>query len=385
MNTYVAVNVDALAHNVRQVLGALASGSRLMAVVKANGYGHDLVLAAKSFTAAGAAWLGVSTVAEGVALREAGLAVPILVLLPPLGADELESVVQHRLTATIVAVSQLHDLAQASRTQGCRAECHVYVDSGLGRLGSDDSLPDILDALRAFPALSVTGIYTHVGPPGSGEMLPQLEALRHGGAIKGFVALAREAARHYTGQRPLIHLAASRLFVQQPDSHLDLVRLGTLLYGQYPDGCPERPLELREDTFALCSRIIALQTLPPGAKVGYGGEFVCRRETRVATVPVGTAQGLEMVPRSVMSRPRTALRAWLARHESRRGRTRYAPQATLAARSVPVVGRVSMDQCCLDVTDVPEAAVGDPVVLPVRRVAVPSAIPRVAVSDRSED
>ncbi|NPV48420.1 MAG: alanine racemase [Armatimonadetes bacterium] len=384
MNTYVAVNVDALTHNVRQVLGALAPGSRLMAVVKANGYGHDLVLAARTFTGAGASWLGVSTVAEGVSLREAGLAVPVLVLVPPLGADELESLVQHRLIATIVAVSQLHDLAQASRAQGRRVECHVYVDSGLGRLGSNDSLPDILDAVRAFPALSITGIYTHVGPPGSGEMLPQLEALRQGGAVKGFAALTREAARHYTGQRPLVHLAASRLFLQQPESHLDMVRLGTLLYGQYPDDCRERSLQLREDTFALTSRIISVHTLPPGARVGYGGEFVCHRETRVATVPVGTAHGLELVPWSVASRPRTALKAWLARHESRRGRTRYAPRAALAGRSVPLVGRVSMDQCCLDVTDVPEAAVGDAVVLPVRRLVVPSAIPRVPVSDRSE-
>lgn len=384
MNTYVAVNVDALAHNASQVLRFLRPGSRLMAVVKANGYGHGLVLAGRTFAAAGAAWLGVSTVAEGVALREAGLALPVLVFLPPCGVEELEALVHHGLTATVVAVGQLHDLAEAARSQGRGAGCHVYVDSGLSRLGSNDSLPDILDALTAFPAIAVTGVYTHFGPPGSGEMLPELEALRPGGAVKGFAALAREAARTYTGQQPLTHVAASRVFLQGPENHLDLVRLGTLLYGQYPDDCRDRPLQLRDDTFTLCSRIIAMQTVPAGTKVGYGGEFVCRRETRLATVPVGTSHGLEVVPRSVAARPRTALRAWVALRDSRRGRTRHSPLAHVGEAAAPLVGRVSMDQCCLDVTDVPEAGVGSAVELPARRLAVAPSLPRVPISDGAE-
>lgn len=381
MNTYVAVNRTALDHNARQVRGHLHPQSRLLAVVKANAYGHGLVQAARVFVAAGAQWLGVSTVDEGVQLREAGLDAPILTFLPPLGGDELAALVAHRLTATVVAVSQYHDLAAACREQQQTATCHIYVDGGLGRLGGDDSLPDLLDALRAFPAVAATGIYTHFGPPGSGELLEELAVLRPGGAVRGFAALAREAAAQFAGERPLLHVAASTLFLESRDHHLDLVRVGTLLYGQYPDHVRERPLNLRDDTFALRSRIVALHTLPAGAKIGYGGEYVCRRETRIATVPVGVAHGLETVPASVAARPRSLLKALLAQRANRRGDTRYAPQARLEGRAAPLVGRVSMDQCCLDVTDLPEAQIGSEVTLPIRRLAASAALPRVYVDD----
>ena len=385
MNTYVAVNVSALRHNVRQALAHLQTGSCLLAVAKANGYGHGGLLAAQAFVEAGAAWLGVSTVAEGVVLREAGFEVPVLAFLPPCGSDEVEALVRHRLTGTLVAVSQLHDLATVCQAQSLTATCHIYVDCGLSRLGGNDSLPDMLEALRAFPMVAATGIYTHFGPPGSGVMLAELEFLRKGGAVKGFAGLAREAAVHVAGQRLMVHAAASRLFLEDQGSHLDMVRLGTVLYGQYPDECGASQLQLREDTFALHSRIIAVQTVPAETAVGYGGEFVCRRETRIATVPVGVAQGLEVVPKSVAARPGTALRAYLAHREGRRGRHRHAPQAGVGGLEVPVVGRVSMDQCCLDVTDAPVAQIGSEVVLPTRRLMVSGLVPRVAVEDQPGD
>jgi alanine racemase len=385
MNTYVAVNVSALRHNARQALQLLNPQSCLLAVVKANAYGHGLVLAARALVEAGAAWLGASTVAEGVALREAGLETPVLVFLPPCGSDEVEALVRHRLTGTLVAVSQLHGLATVCQAQSLTAMCHIYVDAGLSRLGGNDSLPDMLEALRAFPMVAATGIYTHFGPPGSGAMLEDLEFLRQGGAVKGFAGLAREAAMHVSGQRPLVHAAASRLFLEDQASHLDMVRLGTVLYGQYPDDCVSSPLQVREDTFALHSRLIAVQTVPAGTKVGYGGEFVCRRETRIATVPVGVAQGLEVVPKSMAGRPGTAVRAYLAHREGRRGTYRHAPKAHVGGREVPIVGRVSMDQCCLDVTDAPAAQIGSDVVLPTRRLMVSALVPRVAVEDQPGD
>jgi alanine racemase len=368
MNTHVAVNLDALNHNTRQVLRHMHPQSRLLAVVKANAYGHGLIEAARTFVEAGAGWLGVSTVAEGVALREAGLDTPTLVFLPAMDG-ELEALVSHRLTGTIVAVRQVREIAKAAETVGQSAYCHVYIDAGLGRLGSDDSLPDIIEAARVFPTLHITGLYTHFGPPGSGRMLDAVDTLREGASVKAFAGLARDAMAQLGEARPMVHCAASTLFLENQANHLDMVRVGTLLYGQYPDHVTERALDLREDTFALKSRIVSLHTLDDGSKLGYGGEFVCRRDTRVATVPVGTAHGLAMVPQSSLSRWKSAAKAWVAKREARRGKSDHAACATLLGAKAPLIGRVSMDQCCLDVTDVPGAEVGAEVTLPARRLA----------------
>jgi len=379
MNTYVEVNLEALTHNAKQVLGHLHPQSRVLAVVKANAYGHGLVEAARTFVAAGVAWLGVSTVAEGVALREAGLDAPTLVFLPPL-ADEVEPLVRHRLTGTILAVRQVREIANAAEALGQSAYCHVYIDGGLARIGSDDSLPDIIEAQRAFPALHITGLYTHFGPPGSGRMLDDVDILREGASVKAFAGLARDAMAQLGEARPMLHAAASTLFLENKDYHLDMVRVGTLLYGQYPDHVQARALNLREDTFALKSSVIALHSAQAGARIGYGGEFVCRRETRIATLPVGTAHGLAMVPQSAAARWQAAVKAWSAKRSAARGQSQNAALATLNGQKAPLIGRVSMDQCCVDVTDVAGVEIGTVATLPVRRLAVDSGVARVYAS-----
>ena len=380
MVTYVAVNLDALTHNTKQVLKHLHSQSRLLAVVKANAYGHGLVESARAFIAAGAAWLGVSTVAEGVALREAGIDAPTLVFLPPL-AEEMADLVRHRLTGTIVAVRQVREIAKTAEALSQSAYCHVYMDGGLSRIGSDDSLPDMIEAARVFPSLHITGLYTHFGPPGSGRLLEDVDVLREGASVKAFAGLAREAMSQLGEARPMLHAAASALYLENRDSHLDMARIGTLLYGQYPDHIKDRPLPLREDTFTLRSRIVALQTVDEGARVGYGGEFTCRRDTRVATVPVGLAHGLGMAPQSVQGRWRSLAKAWISRREARRGKSTHAAAARVDGAQAPLIGRISMDQCCLDVTDLTGIEVGAEVTLPVRRLAVDGTVPRVYVRD----
>ena len=382
MTTYVAVNTDALAHNVREALRRLDPTSKLMAVVKANAYGHGLVETARVFLDAGAAWLGVSTVGEGVALREAGLDAPVLVFMPPL-PDEYEALVRGRLTATVLGTVQVRGLGEAARKLGQAVYAHIYSDGGLGRIGSNDPLSALLQAATVFPSLHLTGAYTHFGPPGSGRMLEEIDSIREGASTKAFAALVRDTVAQSGGARPLLHVAASTLFLEDAATHLDMVRLGTLLYGQYPDHITQRPLNLRADTFSLRSRLVALQTLPPGSRVGYGGEFVCRRETTVATVPAGTAQGLGMAPQSVGGRLRSVVKTWLVGREGRKGRSQHAPRAQLGTAAVPLIGRVSMDQCCLDVTDVPDVQIGDEVALPARRLAVDATVPRRYVRDQA--
>lgn len=376
-STYVAVDTEALGQNLRTVRTRLSERVRLMAVVKANGYGHGLELSARTLAAAGADWLGVSSLAEGVALREAGLALPVLVFLPVLASD-VEALVHHRLTGTIVSRDEVPAYAQATRRLGQAADIHIYVDTGLGRLGSDDSLPDMLAAAEPYSAVNVTGVYTHFGPPGSGTMLEGIDALKPGASVKTFASLANSALAAAGAGRICVHCAASELTLKDPASHLDMVRVGTLLYGQMPAEVGDVGIRLRK-TFELRSHIVAIQTLPPGSPVGYGGQFVTRRETRVATVPVGLAHGLGQIPESLLRNWRLVVADFVRRRAARRGRAERGPWATLNGRRVPIIGRISMDQCCLDVTDT-DAAVGDRVVLDTRRVSTGATIPRVASS-----
>jgi len=375
--TYVAVNLDALRHNVAQVLAHLAEGSRLCAVVKANAYGHGAILAAQACVEAGAEWLGVSEVGQGVALREAGIDVPILAFMPPL-EDEFEALVTHDLTATLTSEEQVMQLQREAERQGKVGLGHIYEDLGLGRIGPSDGIMDILQVAEPWPQVQITGVYSHFGPPGSGMELDVVEWLGDGAGLKLYSNGLREAAARVTDRRLLLHFAASMLFLERPDNHLDMVRIGTLLYGQYPDHTPEaqRTLDL-QSTFELRSHIVAAHTVPRGKKIGYGGEFVCARETRVATVPVGLAHGLGVVPESTARSPRSFVKGLVRARISRKGKTDRLPYARIGDQRAPIIGRISMDQCSLDVTDVPEAQRGAEVVLPVRRVTTNPTIPRI--------
>jgi len=372
--TYVAVDPEALAHNTRQVLGRVQGGARLMAVVKANAYGHGLVPASRVFLAAGATWLGVSSVAEGLALRGAEIDAPVLVFMPA-AAGECEALVEAKLTATVACSEHVTWLHEASEVVGETAQAHVFVDTGLSRMPSDEPAIDIMDAARGL-GVQVTGLYTHYGPPGSGAMTDGLDLFRSGVSERMFVALAKDLRASADRPELLIHCAASALFLGEPETHLDMVRVGTLLYGQYPAHVKERDLDLRE-AFELRSRIVHLGTVGVGGKIGYGGEFRTRRETRLATVPVGYAHGLGMLPHSVASRAATCVKGKLARVAGAWGRAKHLPTVRVRGHEAPIIGRIAMDHCTVDVSDLPEVELGDEVVLPARRAAVSPDIPRV--------
>ncbi|MGC9318010.1 MAG: alanine racemase [Armatimonadota bacterium] len=372
--TYVAVDRDALAHNCRQVLGRIEGGARLMAVVKANAYGHGIVQASRVFLKAGASWLGVSSVAEGVALREAGIDVPVLVFMPA-APEECEALVEANLTATVAHSQHVSWLERASEAVGRTARAHAFVDTGLSRMPGDEPAIDIMDA-AAGVGVRITGLYTHYGPPGSGAMAEGLELFRAGVSPRMFGALAAELLASANRTELLVHCAASALLLQEPESHLDMVRVGTLLYGQYPAHVRQRELDLR-DTFELRSRVLHLGTVGVGGKVGYGGDFRARRETTIATVPVGYAHGLEILPRSIASRPPAAVKAFIARLAGAWGRAGRLPMVRIRGREVPIIGRIAMDHCTVDVTDLPEVELGDEVLLPVRRTAVNPGVPRI--------
>ena len=370
--TYVAVDTAALQHNLRQVRALLKPETALLAVVKANGYGHGLVLAGRAFAKAGADWLGVSLLEEGIALREAGLTLPVLVLLP-FAEDQAPALVEHNLTGTVVSERQLTALARAGDAAQREGHFEFFLDSGLGRPGVGEDLPRLMELAAGFPYLALEGVYTHLDAENAGGGL--LEMIRPGTELHLLASTARNLAGRSLGRRLPVHAAASALTILRPEAHLDMVRVGTLLYGQYPGAVPaeKRTLELRS-ALELRSTIVGVSQLPAGAPVGYGGEFRCRCETRVALLPVGYAAGLGTVPESLARRRHSGLRGCARRILRREGEA-----ATIAGQPAPLLGRLAMDWCCLDVTDLPEAVVGTEVVLPARLIMLDSGLPRVAV------
>jgi alanine racemase len=297
--------------------------------------------------------------------------------MPPL-ATEMEAAVEHDLTVTFTRTAQVMEMRREGERQGKVGSGHVYEDLGLGRLGPSENIMDIIAAADPWSEVHVKGVYTHFGPPRSGVDLDSFEWVTAGATLRVYASMLHDAMRQFTDRRMLLHVAASAMLLEDPMSHFDMVRVGTLLYGQYPEHVPagKRDLDLL-DTFELRSHIVEVHEVRKGARIGYGGEFVCARPTRVATVPVGFAHGLGTVPESVSGRPRSFLKALLRARDSRRGRAGSLPSARLDAGRAPLIGRISMDQCALDVTDLPDVDRGTEVVLPVRRLAVPASIPRV--------
>jgi len=343
-----------------------------MAVVKGNAYGHGMVRVAERCVDAGAHWLGVSYVDEAVKLRAAGVTAPTLAFVPPTEEQCRAAVVQD-ITVTIITEDHLAWLREAAAQTGKVATAQIFVDADLGRPSAGDDLVRLLQIAAGFPQLRITGVYTHFDGTDTSSVRSVLDIVKPGSELHAFAALVKKLAQQYLGTEILFHAAASSLFLTAPDSHLDLVRIGTLLYGQYPPNVPanKRNIDLNPHTFELRSTIVAIDEVPAGTAVGSGREFVCRRSTRVATLPLGYAQGLSLVPPFLARRRDT----WWRRLASQQ----RPPVVLIDGQEVPIIGRIGMDQCAVDVTDLPGVEVGQTVVVPTHCTLISPDVSRIYV------
>ena len=322
---WVEVDLDAVACNIRLLKGQ-ANGAALLAVVKANAYGHGAVAVARAALAAGADRLGVICVDEGEQLRRAGIAAPILVM-GHTPATDAARLVDLSLTGTVASRETAEALARAAAQRGVRLAVHVKVDTGLNRYGF--TLAEALalgDWLRDLSSLEVEGLFTHFASadePDKGYTLDQYARFRPVAEGLGWV--------------PIRHVANTAALLDMPDLSLEMVRPGLGIYGLYPSGVVRRDLGLMP-ALSLKSRIVRLTALAPGDPVSYGRTWRAARPSFIGLVMCGYADGL---PRSLSSRG----------------------SALVRGQRAPIVGRVCMDMCMVDVTDVPDVATGDEVVL----------------------
>ena len=357
----IEVSRAALRHNFGAVQALVGPSVQLIAVVKANAFGHGAGETARTFLEAGADFFAVTTPAEALELREAGITGRVLVFLPPL-PDQMDALLTAGCDLTVCDSSTVSAAADAARRLGVTASVHLKIDTGMGRLGvlPGEALP-IAQQIADAPALSLAGTYTHFA-----RALEQGDApTRRQFAVFEKVLAELKDAKIDPGLR---HCANSAAAVRFPEMRLDAVRPGTILYGQYPSAAVPRILTLKE-TWRMRTRIASVRELPTGSPVGYGGEWTTRRRTTLAVLPVGYADGFTVSPQS-------ASRGW-------RGlRQLFRPAlvtVTVRGSRAPIVGRVAMQTCTVDVTDIPGVTAGDVVSIPARRLTASARLPRLFV------
>ncbi|MBX5436485.1 MAG: alanine racemase [Alicyclobacillaceae bacterium] len=324
---FAVVDLEAVRHNVRVVKSRLGAQTRLMVAVKADGYGHGAVPVARAALSAGATDLGVATVEEAIELRQAGVRAPVLVL----GAVSPQAAREAARQGVAVTLTDDWSRNPPAPFDAC-LDVHLKVDTGMNRLGFRDigELVRVARWVAARPDMRLAGVFTHLAVADAADTSHAERQMRQFQAALG--ALAEAGLRP-----PLAHAANSAAALRFPAWQFDMVRLGISAYGYQPNPALALPVPLRP-ALHLYAFITRLCDIEPGETVGYGATFVARRRTRIATVPVGYADGY----------PR-----WL----SNRG------CALVRGHRVPVAGRVCMDQLMLDVTDVPGVQAGDCVTL----------------------
>lgn len=326
---WVEIDLARLRQNVRIVRQHLPPRVQLLAVVKDDAYGHGAVPVARIALAEGATFLGVATLDEALALRAAGIRSRILLLGERLEA-ELPWCVAHDLTICVNHPDITRPLARVAAAFQRRVSVHVKINTGMNRYGThwNAALP-LLESVAASPALRLEAILTHFAQ--SDEADKSFALLQMARFDEVVAALARAG-----GPRPWQHLCNSGGFLDLPQAHRDLVRVGILMYGVFPSTVCRR-LEGIQPVMAVKARIAALQSLLPGEHVGYGMRYTAPTPRRIAVLPVGYGDGF----------PRVCNQG----------------HALLHGQRAPIVGGVAMDALMVDVTDIPQARMWDEAVL----------------------
>ena len=360
--TWAEVDLGALRRNLKRLRARMPAGVKIMFVVKANAYGHDAALCALAAQKARAAdWLGVSSVEEGVALRDAGLRLPILILGSLYPFESALAAAAYGLTPIVASLESARRLAEVAKRLRRTIDVHVKVDTGMGRIGvRPEAVRPLILSLKSLPGVRVQGLYTHLA---SAESDPSFTRRQLASFRRVVSDLSRRGLRP-----PLVHAANSAGALRYPAARWNMVRPGLAAYGLY---------EGFEPVLSLKSKIVFMKTVPKGASVSYGAAWRAKRPTRVATLPIGYGDGYS---RALSGRA----------------------HVLIGGRRCPVIGRVTMDQVMVDATDVPQTRVGDDAVLIGRQgraemragelsrlcgtipyetaTALSSRVPRVAVS-----
>lgn len=328
--TYAEIDLDAIAHNIRLIKGRTGPRCAAMPAVKADAYGHGAVAVAAALECAGADGLSVATVEEGVELREAGVTLPIL-LLGYVPEEDFDLLVHYGLIASIIEPHQAVKLNETARRHGVKLKVHVNVDTGMRRLGLDwNRAAAAIQCITQLVHLDVAGVWTHFA---RGEEVDLMFCREQ---VARLTTVRRELTEAHAGPF-MFHACNSAALLRFPEAHFDGVRPGIVLYGLKPDCCRDAAAEFRP-VMSIKTCVVSVKSVTAGEGIGYGHSHTVKRNSLIATLPIGYYDGF-------------------IRQYSNNG------HVLVRGRCAPVVGRVCMDQCMIDVTDVPGIRTGEEVVV----------------------
>jgi alanine racemase len=330
---WVEIDLAALSHNVQQVAGSLSPRTQLMAVVKADAYGHGAVTVAQTALQSGASWLGVATVPEGIQLREGGIKAPILILGATHTPEQIHAIAHWKLQPTLCSPKQA--LVFAKTLEAIKFDTpvpvHIKLDTGMSRLGTNwEQAAEFVQLVMRLPRLAVGSIYSHLATADSPDTTTMKEQHRRfEEAIAQIKALGIEP--------PCLHLANSAATLADSTLHYDIVRVGLAVYGLYPSTHLQNTINL-QPVLQLKARVTQVKTIAPDTGVSYGHQFIAPRELRLAVVGIGYADG---VPRNLSNKMQVLIRG----------------------QRVQQIGSITMDQLMVDVSTIPDLQEGEVVTL----------------------
>jgi alanine racemase len=331
--TWVEIDLNAIASNTRHIKSLVGPQVRVLAALKADAYGHGAVKVGRTVLHNGASMLGVATLSEAVPLREADITAPILVFgYTPLW--QMREAIRLNTTVTLYSLEAAQELSRAAQDLDKTVKVHIKVDTGMGRLGirheQSEEITALIHAVKTLPGLELEGIYTHFAQADAADRTYTNRQLER---FQRIIALLEELEL----RPPIVHAANSAAILTMPEAHFDMVRPGIAIYGLHPS--PDVPLsEGFRPALSFKTQVSQVKWLPAGEGISYGSTYITTRPTRIAALPVGYADGFRRSPRNWGS-------------------------VLIHGQEAPILGRVCMDQCMIDVTHTPQARSGDEVVL----------------------
>ncbi|MGA1842941.1 MAG: alanine racemase [bacterium] len=328
--TRAVIDLSALHHNLQVIRERIGPQRRILAVVKANAYGHGAGVLCAHLEGFGVDMLGVAYPEEGLNLRDAGITSPILVMSGTL-PDQLEGALEANLTISLSDLDTAKALSQLALRNKRRAKVHVKVDTGMGRLGFplDDAI-NAVTAIASLPHLSIEGIFTHLATSEDADhSYTRYQTERFTGLVRSLEGLVNPP--------PIIHMGNSAAVMKHPETYFDMVRVGIMLYGLAPVPGLQKALPIRP-IMSLQTKIIHIKRMPEGSSLSYGRTYICPSDKVIAVIPVGYSDGLA---RCMSTKIHVLLRGV----------------------RVPVVGTVCMDMSLVDITGIDGVEIGEEVVL----------------------
>jgi alanine racemase len=328
---WVEINLAALATNIQRLCGLLSPQTSLMAVVKADGYGHGAVTVAETVLRFGASCLGVATVPEGIQLRKAGIRAPILILGAVISSEQVDALLSWNLEATVCSEQQAQLISQTLESMGQKLPIHLKIDTGMSRLGVswDESLQfgRLVSSLRG---LEIASVYSHLATADDpNPAVMELQNQRFQAALENLETVGVKI--------PKLHIANSAATLSDSKFHYDMVRVGLAMYGYYPASHLRSRVRL-EPVLSVKAKVTQVKMIPAGTGVSYGHKFIAQKNTPIAVVGIGYADG---VPRQLSNQM----------------------QVLIQGQLVPQIGAIAMDQLMLDITSIPHIKPGDVVTL----------------------